>query len=82
MKNVISAKELRAHLSEVVEQVRRGGRFTVLYRSRPVFVISPPEPARGKPDDLENEPFYRAGPLGASTHGDAASRHDEIAYRL
>jgi hypothetical protein len=31
----INAKRLRATLSEVVERVREGTRFTVIYRSRP-----------------------------------------------
>ena len=35
----ISAKRLRATLPDVVERVRKGTRFTVIYRSRPAFQI-------------------------------------------
>ena len=41
MNTIISAKELRASLPKVVEKVRRGARFTVLYRSRPAFQLVP-----------------------------------------
>jgi prevent-host-death family protein len=37
----INAKRLRASLPEVVERVRKGTRFTVIYRSRPAFQIVP-----------------------------------------
>lgn len=37
MDKTINAKELRASLPRIVERVRRGERFTVLYRSRPAF---------------------------------------------
>ena len=35
----INAKRLRATLPDVVERVRKGTRFTVIYRSRPAFQI-------------------------------------------
>lgn len=41
MPEVTSAKQLRGRLQDVVEKVRHGGRFTVLYRSRPAFDIVP-----------------------------------------
>jgi len=37
----INAKRLRASLPDVVERVRKGARFTVIYRSRPAFQIVP-----------------------------------------
>ena len=37
----INAKRLRATLPDVVERVRKGTRFTVIYRSRPAFQIVP-----------------------------------------
>ena len=37
----INAKRLRGSLPEVVERVRKGTRFTVIYRSRPAFQIVP-----------------------------------------
>lgn len=80
MGHTISAKELRARLQEIVAQVRRGSRFTVLYRSRPAFDIVPvgsPEAVSGR---LEEDPLYRAQPVGSSGTGDAALRHDEL-YR-
>jgi len=41
MNTLINAKQLRASLPDVVDQVRRGARFTVLYRSRPAFQVIP-----------------------------------------
>ena len=37
----INAKRLRGSLPEVVQRVRKGTRFTVIYRSRPAFQIVP-----------------------------------------
>ena len=37
MDRVINAKELRSSLPRIVERVRRGERFTVVYRSRPAL---------------------------------------------
>jgi hypothetical protein len=37
----INAKRLRATLPDVVERVRKGTRFTVIYRSRPAFQLAP-----------------------------------------
>lgn len=80
MKTVINAKELRASLPEVVEKVRRGARFTVLYRSRPAFQVIPVEAAASVPSDLEDDPLYRAKPLGRSADGQAAADHDTVLY--
>ena len=77
----ISARELRASLPSVVKQVGKGCRFTVLYRSRPAFEIGPVHDVPANPSDLDDEPFYRTRPLGASSSGDAARRHDEVLYR-
>ena len=46
MNATINAKQLRASLPEVVEKVRRGARFTVLYRSRPAFQVVPVDEPR------------------------------------
>ncbi len=81
MNTLISAKQLRASLPEVVEKVRRGARFTVLYRSRPAFQIIPvdaPAPAAGS---LAGEPLHRAKPLGRSADGQSAADHDALLYR-
>ena len=78
---VINAKELRQILGKVVEAVRAGKSYTVLYRSRPAFRIVPVEerPSR-KMCPLEQDPLYKAGPLFDSGTGDAGRRHDEILY--
>lgn len=80
MDQIISAKQLRAHLQDIVAQVRQGGRFTVLYRSRPAFDIVPVGTPGTPPAKLEADPLYGADPVGSSGSGDASRRHDEILY--
>ncbi len=81
MERTINAKELRASLPETVARVRRGERFTVLYRSRPAFRIVPVEDdAGGKLPPLEQDPLYRAPALFRSGDGRLAVDHDEILY--
>ena len=80
MANVINVKELRSRLRHIVERVRRGDRFTVLYRSRPAFEIVPPGQSAVDAVALSDDPLYRAKPLGRSKTGDIAARHDEILY--
>ena len=63
MPEMISAKQLRAQLREVVEKVRQGGRFTVLYRSRPAFNIVPVGSPSIESAPLELDPLYRARSL-------------------
>lgn len=81
MAKVINAKHLRAHLREVVAQVRKGSRFVVLYRSRPAFEIVPVGSLATAASDLESDPLYNAEPVGSSAGGDASLRHDEVLYR-
>jgi antitoxin (DNA-binding transcriptional repressor) of toxin-antitoxin stability system len=81
MNTMINAKELRASLPEVVEKVRRGARFTVLYRSRPAFQVVPMDAAQGAVGELENDPLYHAKPVGRSTDGRKAADHDSLLYR-
>ena len=81
MPKVINAKQLRERLQDVVEKVRRGGRFTVLYRSRPAFDIVPVGDPSMESAPLELDPLYRASPVGTSESGDAGARHDEVLYR-
>ena len=38
----INVKTLRYEMRRVIERVKRGEHFTVLYRSRPAFRIVPP----------------------------------------
>lgn len=80
MNSVINTKELRASLPEVVAKVRRGARFTVLYRSRPAFQVVPLEPDSPPAGDLGDDPVYRSGPLGRSTDGRLAADHDAALY--
>jgi antitoxin (DNA-binding transcriptional repressor) of toxin-antitoxin stability system len=80
MNTMINAKELRASLPAVVEKVRRGARFTVLYRSRPAFQVVPMDAAPSALGDLESDPLYHAKPLGRSTDGRRAADHDSLLY--
>lgn len=81
MSEMISAKQLRERLHDVVEKVRHGERFTVLYRSRPAFDIVPVDSPPLASIPLESDTLYQAPPVGASESGDAAARHDEVLYR-
>ena len=60
----INAKRLRATLPDVVERVRKGTRFTVIYRSRPAFQIVPVDDTVSEPGSLAADPLYRARPVG------------------
>jgi antitoxin (DNA-binding transcriptional repressor) of toxin-antitoxin stability system len=73
---LINAKELRSTLPSVVARVRRGARFTVLYRSRPAFQVDPVNAEAAPRSGLEEGPLYRARALGKSTDGRAAADHD------
>ena len=80
MNTTINAKQLRSSLPKVVAQVRKGARFTVLYRSRPAFQVVPVEVSAAPLALLESEPIYRAGPVGRSTDGRSAADHDQVLY--
>ena len=76
----INAKQLRASLPEVVRRVRRGARFTVIYRSRPAFQIVPMDDA-GEPRGLGgDDSLYHASAVGRSGDGRAAADHDDLLY--
>ena len=77
---IINAKELRSSLPKVVQKVRRGARFTVLYRSRPAFQLIPVDTDLNLLGKLENDPLYRAKPLGRSQDGFSAADHDKFLY--
>ena len=81
MNRPINAKRLRASLPEVVEQVRKGARFTVIYRSRPAFQIVPIDDAVETGGPLADDPLYRAAPVGRSRDGRTASDHDAVLYK-
>lgn len=76
----INAKRLRASLPEVVERVRKGTRFTVLYRSRPAFQIVPVDAAEHAPAALTDDPLYHAHAVGRSRDGRTAAEHDAVLY--
>ena len=76
----INAKRLRASLPEVVERVRKGTRFTVIYRSRPAFQIVPVTDTADERTALEDDPLYRAPAVGRSRDGHSARDHDAELY--
>ena len=76
----INAKRLRASLPDVVERVRKGTRFTVIYRSRPAFQIVPVDEAERLPAPLPEDPLYRARAVGRSSDGRTAADHDSLLY--
>jgi len=80
MNIIINAKQLRASLPKLVERVRKGARFTVLYRSSPAFQIVPVDEAEAPRVPLESDPLYRAPPVGRSSDGRTAAEHDESLY--
>ena len=81
MERTINAKQLRASLPETVRRVRRGERFTVLYRSRPAFRIVPVEDGLAQAAaPLAEDSIYRAPAVGRSSDGLASRNHDRILY--
>ena len=76
----INAKRLRGSLPDVVERVRKGTRFTVIYRSRPAFQIVPVTDTEHLPGAVEDDPLYRAKPVGRSTDRRSAVDHDSLLY--
>ena len=80
MNILINAKRLRATLPDVVERVRKGTRFTVIYRSRPAFQIVPVSDAGDASVSLTDDPLYRAEAVGSSADGHASTDHDAILY--
>lgn len=76
----INAKRLRASLPEVVERVRKGARFTVIYRSRPAFQIVPVNDLGQTPAALADDPLFQAPAVGRSSDGRKAADHDALLY--
>ena len=76
----INAKRLRASLPDVVERVRKGTRFTVIYRSRPAFQIVPVHDTETPTTAVEDDPLYRAPAVGRSTDARPADEHDALLY--
>lgn len=82
MNITINAKELRAQLPKLVERVRKGARFTVIYRSRPAFRIVPVDETPEKLCPLEEDPLYRAKPLCNVPGPPYADDHDKVVYGI
>ena len=76
----INAKLLRATLPDVVERVRKGTRFTVIYRSRAAFQIVPVNESDQALAPLVDDPLYRAQAVGSSSDGRTAAEHDLTLY--
>ena len=76
----INAKTLRASLPQVVERVRKGTRFTVIYRSRPAFQIVPVNDAGDASVSLQDDSLYRAEAVGSSSDGRTSAEHDQVLY--
>ena len=74
----INARQLRASLPDVVERVRKGTRFTVIYRSRPAFQIVPVDEGEQQSMALTDDPLYHARPVGRSRDGRTATEHDAL----
>ena len=81
MPEILNAKQLRERLKEVVDKVRHGEKFTVLYRNRPAFDIVPAGTPSVESVPLESDSLYRAAPVGSSGSGDAAVKNDGLLYR-
>ena len=81
MNHSINAKRLRASLPDVVERVRKGARFTVIYRSRPAFQIVPINHGDQPPGELADDPLYGARAVGRSRDGGTAAGHDRQLYK-
>jgi antitoxin (DNA-binding transcriptional repressor) of toxin-antitoxin stability system len=75
----INATRLRATLPDIVERVRNGTRFTVIYRSRPAFQIVPIHDTGNAPVSLADDPLYHAEAVGSSVDG-PTSDHDAELY--
>jgi antitoxin (DNA-binding transcriptional repressor) of toxin-antitoxin stability system len=80
MQKTINTKELRASLPKIVEGVKRGENFTVLYRSRPAFRIVPLNDDARISTPLTKDPLYHAGALGESSDGFTSIDHDAVLY--
>jgi prevent-host-death family protein len=80
MQTVINAKTLREQLAQIMERVRKGERFTVIYRSKPVCQIVPIDAPGGELGDLRDDPLFQAGAVGTSQDGKSSRDHDEALY--
>ena len=79
MSTTINVKTLRHEMRRIIERVKRGEDFTVLYRSRPAFRIVPLHGgvAVGRPED---DSLFGAEALGSSSDGLTSADHDRVLY--
>lgn len=79
MSTTINVKTLRYEMRRIIERVKRGEDFTVLYRSRPAFRIVPLHGGVGvgRPED---DSLFGAGALGASCDGLTSVDHDGVLH--
>ena len=79
MQTTINVKTLRHQMGRIIERVKRGEHFTVLYRSRPAFRIVPLHGgvAFGRPED---DALFGAEAVGRSTDGVTSADHDRVLY--
>lgn len=80
MDTTINAKHLRATLPSIVKRVRKGARFTVLYRSRPAFRIVPMDDAAAPASELADDLMYKSKAVGRSRDGRTSADHDDVLY--
>jgi antitoxin (DNA-binding transcriptional repressor) of toxin-antitoxin stability system len=80
MQNTINAKDLRDGLGDVLNRVRKGERFTVLYRSQPVCQLVPLADIAVETDDFKGDSLFRAEPIGYSSDDRIAAEHDDLLY--
>jgi antitoxin (DNA-binding transcriptional repressor) of toxin-antitoxin stability system len=80
MSQTISAKQLRQDLGKILERVRQGERFTVLYRSRPVCDLIPPFAAEAEAGPVDEDPLLSVDGIAASTDDRTSEDHDLDLY--
>lgn len=80
MHKTMNTKELRSSLSAIVESVKHGEHFTVLYRSRPAFRIAPLDDEDRAAYPLAKDPLYKADAVGESSDGLSSADHDSLLY--
>lgn len=80
MSTSINAKTLRASLPDVVRRVKKGARFTVIYRSRPAFRIVPLDDTAEVSGVVEDDSLFGAGAVGRSVDGRTGAEHDDLLY--
>ena len=76
----ISAERLRSSLRNIVKRVRKGTRFTVIYKNRPAFQLVPVDDTIERSVDLADDPLYRAQSVGRSTDGQTTADHNFSLY--